>query len=146
MIRLEELRRTEAARQAAERAESEARAKAARADKLATAEKVRDVIRERTMGCIGKQALPMLVTDEKAEVIAKAAMLFCEGEVNALIAATVDVILNDGELTNETAIRQAARKRVEEVVTAHVVRAKGELILQGQKREDRPAQSRAPTL
>lgn len=146
MARLEEARRVEAARLAAERAETEAKAQAAKAERLAIAQKVRDVVRDRAMGCIGRQAAPMLVTDEKAEVIAKAAMLFCEGEVNALMAATVDLIQLDGELSNEAAIRQAARKRVEEVVTAHIVRAKAELILQGQQREVRPNQSQAPTL
>lgn len=148
MERLAEQRRAEAARAAAERAETEARENAARAERVAIAEKVRDLIRDRAMGCIGKQALPLLVTDEKAEVVAKAAMLFCEGEVNALIAATYDVISASGAGGNEQGIRLAAKKRVEEVVTAHIVRAKAELLLnsQGNREREKAAPSAGPTL
>jgi hypothetical protein len=146
--RLAEQHKAEAARVAAERAETEARENAARGERVATAEKVRDLIRERAMGCIGKQALPMLVTDEKAEVVAKAAMLFCEGEVNALVAATYEVISASGAGGNEQGIRLAAKKRVEEVVTAHIVRAKAELLLNSHinRDKDKPAPSTSPTL
>lgn len=140
--------RADMERAAEQRKEAASKAAAERAERVASAEKVRDLIRERTMSCIGKQALPMLVTDEKAEVVAKAAMLFCEAEVNALVAATYDVISASGESANEANVRVAARKRVEEVVTAHIIKAKAELILNSQSNRDRekaPAAA-SPTL
>jgi hypothetical protein len=135
--RLADQRREAAKKAAMERAEIEERENAARAAKIATAEKVLDLIRGRTMECIGKQALPMLVTDEKADVIAKAAMLFCESEVNALVGATYDAILATGAPSNEQNIRLSAKKRVEDVVTAHIVRAKAELLLNIQPNRDK---------
>jgi hypothetical protein len=146
LAKLAEQRQIEAARAAADRAEVENRARAAQAERVSMAEKVRNVIQDRAMNCIGTQALPMLVTDEKAEVIAKAAMLFCNNEVNALIAATQDVLAARGDTTSPEAIRIAARKGVEDVVTAHVVRAKAELLLKSAPRPANPAPSQAPTL
>ena len=76
----------------------------------------------------------MLLTDEKAEVVAKAAMLFCKGDVDALTNATIELIeTEDGRPTNRNAVRDAAEKRVQEVVTAHVIRSRGEMIGKGQR-------------
>jgi hypothetical protein len=146
IARLEDQRKADAARIATERAEAEAKEKAARAEKVAGAERVRDIVRDRAMACIGRQALPMLVTDEKAEIVAKAAMLFCESEVNAFTAAVIDVLAARGEAGNEQAIRIAAKKRVEEIATAHIIRAKAELILGTRPDSGKQEPSKAPTL
>ena len=116
--------------------------RAARAEKKALLEKTRDLIRTKMLACIGREGAPMLLTDEKAEVVAKAAMLFCKGDVDALTNATIELIeTEDGRPANRNAVRDAAEKRVQEVVTAHVIRSRGEMISKGQRPGD-PAPSR----
>lgn len=118
------------------------RDRAARAEKKALLEKSRDLIRSRMLACIGREGAPMLLTDEKAEVVAKAAMLFCKNDVDALTNATIELIeTEDGRPANRAAIRDAAEKRVQEVVTAHIIRTRGEMIGKGQRPEG-PAPSR----
>ncbi|SIR58880.1 hypothetical protein [Bosea sp. TND4EK4] len=114
-----------------QRAETE-QERAARAEKKTVLEKSRDLIRSRMLACIGREGAPMLLTDEKAEVVAKAAMLFCKADVDALTNATIELIETEaGRAANRAAIRDAAEKRVQELVTAHVVRTRGEMIGKG---------------
>ena len=95
------------------------------------------------LACIGREGAPMLLTDEKAEVVAKAAMLFCKGDVDALTNATIELIeTEDGRPANRNAVRDAAEKRVQEVVTAHVIRSRGEMISKGQRQQTPPAPAR----
>ncbi|MGO4170568.1 hypothetical protein [Bosea sp. TAF32] len=116
--------------------------RAARAEKKALLEKTRDLIRSKMLACIGREGTPMLLTDEKAEVVAKAAMLFCKGDVDALTNATIELIeTEDGRPANRGAVREAAEKRVQEVVTAHIIRARGEMLGKGQ-RPSEPAPAR----
>lgn len=111
--------------------------RAARAEKKALLEKTRDLIRSKMLACIGREGTPMLLTDEKAEVVAKAAMLFCKGDVDALTNATIELIeTEDGRPANRGAVREAAEKRVQEVVTAHIIRARGEMLGKGQRPSD----------
>lgn len=108
--------------------------RAARAEKQALLEKTRDLIRGKMLACIGREGAPMLLTDEKAEVVAKAAMLFCKGDVDALTNATIELIETEGgRPANRAAIREAAERRVQEVVTAHIIRTRGEMIGKGQR-------------
>ncbi len=116
--------------------------RAARAEKKALLEKTRDLIRSKMLACIGREGAPMLLSDEKAEVVAKAAMLFCKGDVDALTHATIEIIeTEDGRPTNRNAVREAAERRVQDVVTAHIIRTRGEMIGKGQ-RPGNPAQGR----
>ncbi|WP_089177095.1 hypothetical protein [Bosea sp. AS-1] len=103
--------------------------KAARAEKKALLEKTRDLISGKMLACIGREGASMLLTDEKAEVVAKAAMLFCKSDVDALTNATIELIENEeGRPANRSAVREAAEKRVQEVVTAHVIRTRGNML------------------
>ncbi|MFJ5370481.1 hypothetical protein ACIPIA_14775, partial [Bosea sp. CER48] len=116
--------------------------RAARTEKKALLEKTRDLIRSKMLACIGREGAPMLLTDEKAEVVAKAAMLFCKGDVDALTNATIELIeTEEGRPTNRGLIREAAERRVQDVVTAHIIRARGEMLGKGQRPVD-PAPSR----
>jgi hypothetical protein len=103
--------------------------KAARAEKKALLEKTRDLISGKMLACIGREGASMLLTDEKAEVVAKAAMLFCKNDVDALTNATIELIENEeGRPANRGAVREAAEKRVQEVVTAHIIRTRGNML------------------
>ncbi|MDX3809187.1 hypothetical protein ACXIUS_29280 [Bosea thiooxidans] len=103
--------------------------KAARADKKALLEKTRVLITGKMLACIGREGASMLLTDEKAEVVAKAAMLFCKSDVDALTNATIELIeTEEGRPTNRGAVREAAEKRVQEVVTAHIIRTRGNML------------------
>lgn len=121
------------------RSEEEKRAaaekdRAARAEKKALLERTRDLIRAKMLACIGREGRSMLLTDEKAEVVAKAAMLFCKSDVDALTNATIELIeTEEGRPANRAVIRDAAEKRVQEVVTAHIIRTRGEMIDKGIK-------------
>lgn len=119
---------------------------AERAEKKAVLEKSRDLIRSRMLACIGKEGATMLLTDEKAEVVAKAAMIFCKNDVDALVRATIEIIETEaGRPANRNAIREAAEKRVQEVVTAHIVRTRGEMIGRGRSPSQSPGQPPAPS-
>ncbi len=99
------------------------------AEKKATLERARDLIRTRMLACIGREGSTMLLTDEKAEVVAKAAMLFCKTDVDALVQSTIEIAeLESSRTADRTAMRQAAEQRVQEVVTAHVIRTRGEML------------------
>lgn len=103
--------------------------KAARAEKKVLLEKTRDLISGKMLACIGREGASMLLTDEKAEVVAKAAMLFCKNDVDALTNATIELIENEqGRPANRGAVREAAEKRVQEVVTAHIIRTRGNML------------------
>lgn len=113
--------------------------RSARAEKKALLEKTRDLIRSKMLACIGREGAPMLLTDEKAEVVAKAAMLFCKGDVDALTNATIELIETEGgRPANRSAVREAAERRVQEVVTAHIIRTRGEMIGKGRRPADPP--------
>ena len=103
--------------------------RAARAEKKALLEKTSELISGKMLACIGREGASMLLTDEKAEVVAKAAMLFCKNDVDALTNATIELIENEeGRPTNRGAVREAAEKRVQEVVTAHIIRTRGNML------------------
>jgi hypothetical protein len=71
----------------------------------------------------------MLLTDEKAEVVAKAAMIFCKADVDALVQATIEIIEFDGARPADgEAIRRAAEQRVQDVVMAQIIRSRGEML------------------
>lgn len=129
----EERARTEraaaAARAEAEHIEAETRAKTARAEKLDLLSKTRDLIRTKALTCIGKEGATMLLTDEKADVVAKAAMIFCQSDVDALVRVTTEIVEAEvGTPSNRPQVREAAETRVRDVVTAYVIRSRGDLI------------------
>lgn len=97
------------------------------------------------LACIGREGASMLLTDEKAEVVAKAAMLFCKNDVDALTNATIELIENEqGRPANRGAVREAAEKRVQEVVTAHIIRTRGNMLNRRQTPGPAPVQPSDP--
>lgn len=134
------------------RIEAETRAKAARAERSELLEKTRDLIRTKALACIGREGATMLLTDEKAEVVAKAAMIFCQNDIDALVKITTEIVENEaGRPSDRNLVRKAAEDRVRGVVTAYVIRSRGDLIgnnLKEQQIPSKPAESSrsAPTL
>lgn len=109
----------------------------ARAEKRAVLEKTRDLIRARMLTCIGREGGPMLATDEKAEVIAKAAMIFCRADVDALAQTIVELQEHDANRPiDREAVRRAATQSVQEVVVAQIVKSRGEML---NRRNQQPA-------
>ena len=129
LARAAEMRATADAKAKADRIEAENRAKAAQAEKLALAEKTQDLVRERMFGCIGKEAASMILTNETAEVVAKAAMVFCRSEVDAMSQVTMEVFeARSGDVGSRTAFRQQAETIVRELATAYIVKARGAML------------------
>lgn len=122
-------REAAAARAEAQQLEAETRAKAARTERVELLEKTRDLIRTKTLVCIGKEGATMLLTDEKAEVVAKAAMIFCQTDIDALVRVTTEIVeAETGTQSNRPQVRGIAESRVRDVVTAFVIRSRGDLI------------------
>jgi hypothetical protein len=109
----------------------------AKAEKKAVLEKTRDLIRTRMLTCIGREGGPMLATDEKAEVVAKAAMIFCKADVDALAQAIIEIHELDGSRTvDREAVRRVAAQSVQDVVVAQIVKSRGEML---NRRNQEPA-------
>ena len=71
----------------------------------------------------------MVLTDEKAEVVAKAAMIFCQADVDAWIGSSMEIAAaQEGQPPSSQAIHEAMEKLALDVVTAYVVKARGEAI------------------
>jgi hypothetical protein len=122
-------RRAAEARAAAERLDAERREQEARTEKAALLEKSRDLIRDRVLACIGREGASMVLTDEKAEVVAKASMVFCQKEVDALVQSSIEIAeAQSGPAASAQVLHEAMEKNVLDVVTAYVVKARGELI------------------
>jgi hypothetical protein len=117
------------ARAEADRLEAERRDQEARTENVAVLEKSRDLIRDKLLGCIGREGASMVLTDEKAEVVAKAAMIFCQTDVDAWVRSSMEIAsAQDGEQSNLQALHEAIEKSALDVITAYVVKARGELI------------------
>lgn len=113
----------------AQRLEAETKAKAAQAERMELLSKTRDLISAKALACIGREGATMLLTDEKAEVVAKAAMIFCQADIDALVRATIEIVETEsGAQSNRANVRSMAESRVREVVTAHIIRSRGNLI------------------
>ena len=117
------------ARADADRLDAERRDQEARIEKVAVLEKSRDLIRDKLLGCIGREGASMVLTDEKAEVVAKAAMIFCQTDVDAWVRSSMEIgSTQDGQPPNPQAQHEAIEKAALDVITAYVVKARGELI------------------
>ena len=117
------------ARADADRLDAERRDQEARIEKVAVLEKSRDLIRDKLLGCIGREGASMVLTDEKAEVVAKAAMIFCQADVDAWVRSSMEIAsAQDGQPSNLQALHEAIEKTAFDVITAYVVKARGELI------------------
>lgn len=109
----------------------------ARAEKKVVLQKTRDLIRTRMLTCIGREGGPMLATDEKAEVVARAAMIFCKADVDALAQAIIEIQEHDGSRpVDREAVRRAATQSVQDVVVAQIVKSRGEML---SRRNQQPA-------
>jgi hypothetical protein len=99
------------------------------AEKKATIEKARALIQGKMLSCIGREGASMLLTDEKAEAVAKAAMIFCKSDVDALVQATVELIeVESNRPADRNLVRRNAEQRVLELVTAQIIRRRGEML------------------
>lgn len=147
LARAAEQRALADAKAKADRIEAENRAKAAQAEKLAVTKQAQDLIRERMFNCIGKEAATMILTNETAEVVAKAAMVFCRSEVDAMAQVTMDVIEAEaGEVRSKSAFRQQADTTVKDFVTAYIVKARGAMLSsKGRRGNNEPATSEQGT-
>lgn len=111
----------------------------ANAEQKATLEKARDLIRGRMLACIGREGATMLLTDEKAEAVAKAAMIFCKADVDALVQSMIELAEHEtNRPTDRNAIRRTAEQGVQEVVTAHIIRTRGNMLNRGQRPSQMP--------
>jgi phage terminase Nu1 subunit (DNA packaging protein) len=87
----------------------------------------------------------MVLTDEKAEVVAKAAMIFCQTDVDAWIRSSMEIAsAQDGQPSNPQAQHEAIEKSALDVITAYVVKARGELIRKNINPIAPPAPSPSP--
>jgi|HubBroStandDraft_6_1064221.scaffolds.fasta_scaffold208723_2 hypothetical protein len=113
----------------ADRLDAERKDQEARTEKVAVLEKSRDLIRDQLLGCIGREGASMVLTDEKAEVVAKAAMIFCQSDVDAWVRSSMEITsTQEGQPSNPQAQHEAIEKTALDVITAYVVKARGELI------------------
>jgi hypothetical protein len=87
------------ARADADRLDAERRDQEARIEKVAVLEKSRDLIRDKLLGCIGSEGASMVLTDERAEVVAKAAMIFCQSNVDAWVRSSMEIASAQDGLT-----------------------------------------------
>lgn len=121
------------------------------AEKKAVLEKSRDLIRARMLGCIAREGRSMLATDEKAEVVAKAAMLFCQADIDALSQAIIEIQeLGSPRPVDREAVRRAATQRIQDVVVAQIVKSRGERLNRREQGEPKapggPNASNSPSL
>jgi hypothetical protein len=117
------------ARADADRLDAERRDHEARTEKVSVLEKSRDLIRDKLFGCIGREGASMVLTDEKAEVVAKAAMIFCQEDVDAWVRSSIEIAsTQDGQPSNPQPLHEAIEKSALDVITAYVVKARGELL------------------
>lgn len=113
----------------ADRLTEERKEQEARTEKVALLEKTRDLIRDKMFACVGREGASMVLTDEKAEVVAKAAMIFCHADVDAWVRSSMEIAAEqNGAAANPQGLRDAIEKSALEVVTAYVVKARGEII------------------
>ncbi|HEV7257798.1 MAG TPA: hypothetical protein VGN82_08450 [Bosea sp. (in: a-proteobacteria)] len=133
-----------AGQNAAKPSEAETQAKA---EKRAVLEKTRDLIRTRMLTCIGREGGPMLATDEKAEVVAKAAMIFCRADVDALAQAIIELQEHDASRpVDREAVRRAAAQSVQDVVVAQIVKSRGEMLGRRNQQPATPSGGGTPTI
>lgn len=119
----------------------------ARAEKKAVLEKTRDLIRVKMMTCIGREGTPMLATDEKAEVVAKAAMIFCKADVDALAQAIIEIQEHDANRpVDREAVRRAAAQSIQDVVVAQIVKSRGEMLSRRNQQPPAPTGGGRPAM
>ena len=119
----------------------------ARAEKKAVLEKTRDLIRTKMLTCIGREGSPMLATDEKAEVVAKAAMIFCKADVDALAQAIIEIQEHDANRAiDREAVRRAAAQSVQDVVVAQIVKSRGEMLNRRNQQQPTPSGGGRPAM
>jgi hypothetical protein len=115
-----------AARARAERLEAENRERAAREAKLAMLKPAQALLRDKAFGCIERETQAMLATSENAAAVAKAGMVLCRSDVEALTELTSEVLETEsGDAVPLSAFRPIAEKSVSELVAAEIMRRRG---------------------
>jgi len=109
----------------------------ATAEKRATLESARNLIQQKMLACIGREGATMLLTNEAAATVAKAAMIFCKADVDALVQSTIEIVeVESNRPADRNLVRRNAEQRVQEVVTAHIIRTRGDML----NRRNQPSQ------
>lgn len=109
--RLEEAARHQAIERANQQLEAQAR--------IETAERTRDLLRDRMYQCTGNELSQLVRSSETAEVLAEAAMTICSESVRNSIDAAINLYrLNDGPLS--AAQVEDFRREVVDVITRSV--------------------------
>lgn len=116
----------EEAQMAAFRKAEAERAAAAQAERVQTAESVTAAVRHRTYACVRREAGSMIMTSERAEVVARAAAVFCRNDIEALAEAVRQEARARG-LNHSIDLEGLAREKVTEIVTAEIVKLRAEL-------------------
>jgi hypothetical protein len=126
--------------------EAESKARAAQAEKIALLEKSRDLLRDKMFACLDREGASMVLTDEKAEVVAKAAMIFCQSDVDAVARSLMEIDeVENGSAANPQGAGDVVQKRVLEIVTAEIVKLRGAIIEKSLKQSSpSPDSSDAP--
>lgn len=119
-------------RAVAERLEAENKAKAAHTEKVALLTKTIDLLRARLFDCVAVQAAPMMLTNETAAVVAKSAILLCNTETDGMMRAIAEKYEAENAKTLD---RSVAETMLQDLVTARIVKARGEAL---QRSLDRP--------
>lgn len=115
----------EAGQAALRKAEAE-KAAAALAERIQTAESVTAAVRQRTYGCVRREAGSMLMSSERAEVVARAAAVFCRNDLEALAEAVRQEARTRG-ISHTIDLEGLAREKVTEIVTAEIVKLRAEI-------------------
>ena len=139
-------RRAAEARALTDRLAAESRAAVAQKEKVALLEKSRDLIRTKMLDCLSREGASMLLTDEKAEVVAKASMILCQADVDALVRSSMEIEQSErGGVAELSGLSAAIENRVHDTVTAYFIKARGDLIGRSLK-ASAPSPQIAPSL
>ncbi len=137
--RIESILAEEVELAALRKAEAE-KAAAAQAERIQIAESVTAAVRQRTYACVRREAGSMIMSSEKAEVVARAAAVFCRSDLDALAEAVRQEARVRG-LNPSIDLEGLAREKVTEIVAAEIVKLRTEM----QKTPPEPKKSE-PTL
>jgi hypothetical protein len=117
----------------AARIDAENKLRTAQAEKVALLEKSANVVRDRLFQCVAQEAAPMLLTDETSEVVAKSAIVLCNQDSQAFEQIVIEETQAKGGSSGERGpLREYAEKALQDLVTAHVVKARGEMRMKQQ--------------
>jgi len=101
-----------------------ARADEAKRKRLETANRTRDLLRDRMYDCTSRELAELVQSSEAAEVLATAAMTICRREVEQALDAAIEVYLADGGTGSIPEFREQLRRTVRTNVVTNAVQAR----------------------